>query len=69
MGNKIDRKELDTSTDKDKKKKLKDLEKKLKDGLKKTTLTDEEKWALEDEINELKEKMEDTKDAKAAEKK
>merc|ERR1719169_377187 len=65
-GNKIDRKAMDSSTDKEKKKKLKDLEKKLKDGLKKKTLADEEKWALEDEINELKEKLEEKKDAKAA---
>merc|ERR1719158_2205336 len=65
-GNKIDRKEMDSSTDKEKKKKIKDLEKKLKDGVKKKTLTDEEKWALEDEIAELKEKLEDKKEAKAA---
>merc|ERR1712093_829608 len=65
-GNKIDRKEMDSSTDKEKKKKLKDLEKKLKDGVKKKTLTDEEKWALEDEINELKEKLEEKKEAKVA---
>merc|ERR1712093_973516 len=57
-GNKIDRKEMDSSSDKEKKKKLKDLEKKLKDGVKKKTLTDEEKWALEDQILELKEKLE-----------
>merc|ERR1711881_680643 len=65
-GNKIDRKAMDSSTDKEKKKKLKDLEKKLKDGLKKKTLSDEEKWALEDQITELKEKLEEKKDAKAA---
>merc|ERR1712196_421333 len=46
-GNKIDRKEMDNSTDKEKK-----------------TLTDEECWALEDQINELKEKLEDKKAAK-----
>merc|ERR1711881_668561 len=63
-GNKIDRKEMDNSTDKEKKKKLKDLEKKLKDGKKKKTLNDEECWALEDQINELKEKLEDKKAAK-----
>merc|ERR1719265_1797375 len=63
-GNKIDRKEMDNSTDKEKKKKLKDLEKKLKDGKKKKTLNDEECWALEDQINELKEKLEDKKEAK-----
>jgi elongation factor 3 len=57
-GNKIDRNQVDNSTDKEKKKKLKELEKKLKDGVKKKTLTDEEKWALEDQILELKEKLE-----------
>jgi len=59
---------MDISTDKDKKKKLKDLEKKLKDGVKKQTLTDEEKWDLETAITELKEKIDDKKEAKAAEK-
>merc|ERR1711918_9882 len=50
-GNKIEQNAVDNSSDKDKKKKLKELEKKLKDGLKKT-LSDEEKWALEDQIVE-----------------
>merc|ERR1711981_342607 len=57
-GNKIEQDAVDNSSDKDKKKKLKELEKKLKDGVKKKTLTDEEKWALEDQILELKEKLE-----------
>merc|ERR1712072_513726 len=57
-GNKIEQNAVDNSSDKDKKKKLKELEKKLKDGLKKKTLSDEEKWALEDQIVELKEKLE-----------
>merc|ERR1719194_208857 len=57
-GNKIEQNAVDNSSDKDKKKKLKEIEKKLKDGLKKKTLTDEEKWALEDQILELKEKLE-----------
>jgi len=57
-GNKIDRSAVDNSSDKDRKKKLKMLEKKLKDGVKNKTLTDEEKWALEDEIEGLKEKLE-----------
>jgi len=57
-GNKIEQNAVDNSTDKDKKKKLKELEKKLKDGVKKKTLSDEEKWALEDQILELKEKLE-----------
>merc|ERR1719194_1508 len=57
-GNKIEQNAVDNSSDKEKKKKLKELEKKLKDGVKKKTLTDEEKWALEDQILELKEKLE-----------
>merc|ERR1712093_620185 len=57
-GNKIEQNAVDNSSDKDKKKKLKEVEKKLKDGLKKKTLSDEEKWALEDQIVELKEKLE-----------
>merc|ERR1712072_1393089 len=57
-GNKIEQNAVDNSSDKDKKKKLKELEKKLKDGLKKKTLSDEEKWALEDQIVELKENLE-----------
>merc|ERR1719482_2482279 len=56
-GNKIDMNAVDNTNDKEKKKKLKELEKKLKDGVKKKTLTDEEKWALEDQILELKEKL------------
>merc|ERR1711990_111816 len=57
-GNKIEQNAVDNSSDKERKKKLKELEKKLKDGLKKKTLSDEEKWALEDQIVELKEKLE-----------
>jgi len=57
-GNKIVRNAANNASDKDKKKKLKDLEKKLKAGTKNKTLTDEEKWALEDEMNELKESLE-----------
>merc|ERR1711934_369892 len=62
-GNKIEQNAVDNSSDKDKKKKLKELEKKLKDGLKKKTLSDEKKWALEDQILELKEKLEAKKAA------
>merc|ERR1712139_289930 len=62
-GNKIEQNAVDNSSDKDKKKKLKELEKKLKDGVKRKTLTDEEKWALEDQILELKEKLEAKKAA------
>merc|ERR1712187_172829 len=54
-GNKIDVKKNVTLSDKDKKKQIKDIEKKLKDGKKKKTLTDEEMWELEDKLNELKE--------------
>merc|ERR1711939_951326 len=50
-GNKIEQNAVDNSSDKDKKKKL-------KERVKKKTLTDEEKWALEDQILELKEKLE-----------
>merc|ERR1712093_102296 len=57
-GNKIDRNAQDTSTDKEKKKQLKALEKKIKDNKKNKTPSDEEKWALEDQIVELKEKLE-----------
>merc|ERR1712029_201210 len=42
---------------KDAKKAIKDIEKKLKDGKKKKTLTDEECWELEDKLNELKEQL------------
>merc|ERR1711959_873650 len=63
-GNKIDRNAQDTSTDKEKKKKLKDLEKKLKDNKKNKMLTDEEVWELEDQINAIKEHLEGKKEAK-----
>mmetsp|Transcript_5911 Transcript_5911/g.13184 ORF Transcript_5911/g.13184 Transcript_5911/m.13184 type:complete len:1046 (+) Transcript_5911:91-3228(+) len=56
-GNKIDVKKSVTLSDKDKKKQIKDLEKKLKDGKKKKTITDEEAWELEDKLNELKESL------------
>merc|ERR1712157_344905 len=56
-GNKIEVKKNATLSDKDKKKAIKDLEKKLKDGKKKKTLTDEEMWEIEDKLNELKEAL------------
>mmetsp|Transcript_108344 Transcript_108344/g.271560 ORF Transcript_108344/g.271560 Transcript_108344/m.271560 type:complete len:1042 (-) Transcript_108344:291-3416(-) len=56
-GNKIEVKKNATLSDKDKKKTIKDLEKKLKDGKKKKTLTDEELWEIEDKLNELKEAL------------
>jgi len=56
-GNKIEVKKQATMSDKDKKKLIKDLEKKLKDGKKKGILTDEGQWALEDQLLELKDSM------------
>merc|ERR1712039_347385 len=56
-GNKIEVKRNTVLSDKDKKKAIKDLEKKLKDGKKKKTLTDEEMWEIEDRLNELKEAL------------
>merc|ERR1712039_548890 len=56
-GNKIEVKKNLALSDKDKKKTIKDLEKKLKDGKKKKTLTDEEMWEIEDKLNELKEAL------------
>merc|ERR1712066_492638 len=56
-GNKIEVKKNAALSDKDKKKAIKDLEKKLKDGKKKKTLTDEEMWEIEDKLNELKEAL------------
>merc|ERR1711988_1161066 len=43
-------------TDKEKKKAIKDLEKKLKDNKKNKTLTEEEVWEIEDKLVELKKK-------------
>merc|ERR1711948_58975 len=56
-GNKITVNKQATLSDKDKKKTIKDLEKKLKEGKKKKTLTDEEAWEIEDKLNELKESL------------
>merc|ERR1712013_312873 len=56
-GNKVEVKKNVALSDKDKKKTIKDLEKKLKDGKKKKTLTDEEMWEIEDKLNELKESL------------
>merc|ERR1711896_22069 len=54
-GNKIDvQKAL---SEKDKKKAIKDLEKKLKDSIKKSTITEEEKWELEDKLQSLKDSL------------
>merc|ERR1712007_104563 len=56
-GNKIDVKKTQALSSKDAKKAIKDLEKKLKDGKKKKTLTDEDMWEMEDKLNELKESL------------
>jgi len=54
-GNKIDvQKAL---SEKDKKKAIKDLEKKLKDSLKKGLLNDDEKWEMEDKLQSLKDSL------------
>merc|ERR1712087_259374 len=56
-GNKIDVKKTQNFDDKTMKKMIKDIEKKLKEGKKKGTLSDDESWELEDKLNELKEKL------------
>merc|ERR1712032_1219643 len=56
-GNKITVNKNVALSEKDKKKAIKDLEKKLKDGKKNKTLSDEEMWEMEDELNELKESL------------
>merc|ERR1712187_95986 len=56
-GNKIEVNRAAVMTDEDRKKQIKDLEKKLKEGKKKKTLTDEEMWEIEDQLNELKEAL------------
>merc|ERR1719160_2347873 len=56
-GNKIDVKKTVALSDKDKKKKIKDIEKKIKDAKKKGTMTEEEIWELDDELNALKESL------------
>jgi elongation factor 3 len=53
-GNKIDVKAQITLSDKDKKKQIKLLEKKLKDNKKNNTLTEEEVWEIDDQIAALK---------------
>merc|ERR1712216_793504 len=54
-GNKIDvQKAL---SEKDKKKAIKDLEKKMKDSIKKSTITEEEKWEMEDKLQALKDSL------------
>jgi len=52
-GNKIEITNIKLLSAKEKKREIKELEKKLKDGKKANTLTDEEKWELEDKLAEL----------------
>merc|ERR1719191_1933307 len=59
-GNKIEvKKKLDA---KEMKKMIKEIEKKLKDNKKKNNLSDEDKWEMEDKLNELKEALTATKE-------
>merc|ERR1712029_149708 len=53
-GNKIDVKSNQKLSSKDAKKMLKDLEKKMKEGKKNKTLSEEETWELSDKIEALK---------------
>lgn len=53
-GNKIEVKNVKMLSAKDRKKEIKELEKKLKDGKKAKTLTDEQTWELEDKLAELR---------------
>merc|ERR1711934_771493 len=54
-GNKIDvQKAL---SEKEKKKAIKDLEKKLKDGMKKSMYSEEERWEMEDKLQALKDSL------------
>jgi len=57
-GNKIDVQKQKALSAKDLKKAIKDAEKKLKDGEKNKTLSDEEKWELQDKLAALKEQLE-----------
>merc|ERR1711916_343149 len=53
-GNKIEVNKAKTMTDKERKKAIKEIEKKLKDHKKKNTLSDAEMWELQDKLAELK---------------
>merc|ERR1712150_151379 len=53
-GNQIDVKRQVQMSDKDKKKKIKEMEKKLKDHKKKPCLTDEEMYELSDQLEKFK---------------
>merc|ERR1712186_190700 len=56
-GNVIDVQRSKKMDAKEMKKAIKDAEKKLKDHKKKGTMSEEEAWALEDKLNELKEQL------------
>ena len=53
MGNEIKVEKKEQLSDKDKKRKIKILQRKIKDGKKKNTLTQEEIYEIEDEIESL----------------
>merc|ERR1712242_81388 len=54
-GNKIEVKKA--LSEKEKKKAIKDLEKKLKDSIKKGTISEEERWEMEDKLQALKDSL------------
>lgn len=56
-GNKIEVNKAKAMSDKDRKKAIKEIEKKLKDHKKKNTLSDAEMWELQDKLAELKNEM------------
>merc|ERR1719499_2830579 len=56
-GNKIDVQRQKALSAKDLKKAIKDTEKRLKDGKKQKTLSDEDQWELEDKLASLKEQL------------
>merc|ERR1711918_47203 len=62
-GNIIDMKKEAKLSDKEKKKEIKYLEKKLKDGKKKKTLTEDEIWEMEDKLAALNKELEESKAA------
>jgi RNA binding exosome subunit len=56
-GNKIEVNKAKTMTDKERKKAIKEIEKRLKEHKKKNTLSDAEMWELQDKLVELKDGM------------
>jgi len=56
-GNVIEVNKVKTMSDKDRKKSIKEIEKKLKDHKKKNNLSDAEAWELQDKLDELKIEM------------